>query len=119
MRWRTEATRRIFDWFSRFDLLLLPTSPIEAFAVGQIGPKEIAGRKVSPFAWVSWTSPFNITRQPALSLPCGLTADGLPVGLQIVAPYGADDLLLRFAAAMEERLAFSDRFGPKSSLPVK
>jgi len=60
--------------------------------------------------WTDWTPfsyPFNLTQQPAASVPCGLTADGLPVGLQIVGPRYADALVLRAARAFESAQPFA------------
>jgi aspartyl-tRNA(Asn)/glutamyl-tRNA(Gln) amidotransferase subunit A len=84
----------------RFDLLLTPALPIPAFAVGRNAPAE------GPYAgeWENWTPftyPFNLTQQPAASVPCGLTAAGLPAGLQIVGRFGEDALVLQAARAYE------------------
>jgi aspartyl-tRNA(Asn)/glutamyl-tRNA(Gln) amidotransferase subunit A len=84
------------------DLLLTPTLPIPAFPAGTAGADVPPGWH-SP-DWTSWTPytyPFNMTQQPAISVPCGFTADGLPVGLQIVGPRHADATVLRAARAYE------------------
>jgi aspartyl-tRNA(Asn)/glutamyl-tRNA(Gln) amidotransferase subunit A len=84
-----------------YDLLLTPTLPIAAFAADPADRP--AGFPADP-DWPSWTPftyPFNLTQQPAASVPCGLTAAGLPVGLQIVGPKFADALVLRAARAYE------------------
>src|SRR5262249_14455673 len=84
---------------SSYDVLLTPTLPIPAFEVNRIAP---AGTDQSN--WMHWTPfsyPFNLTQQPAASIPCGFTASGLPVGLQIVAAKYRDDLVLRVARAYE------------------
>jgi aspartyl-tRNA(Asn)/glutamyl-tRNA(Gln) amidotransferase subunit A len=52
--------------------------------------------------WTPFSHPFNLTRQPAASVPCGFTSDGLPAGLQIVGPSHADALVLRAARAYEQ-----------------
>ena len=55
--------------------------------------------------WIDWSPfsyPFNMTRQPAASIPCGLTRDGLPIGLHIVGPLYAEDRVLRAARAFEQ-----------------
>jgi aspartyl-tRNA(Asn)/glutamyl-tRNA(Gln) amidotransferase subunit A len=78
------------------DLLVTPTLAVPAFDVGQESP--IKGR------WTDWTPfsyPFNLTGQPAASIPCGFTKGGLPVGLHIVGPRFADALVLRAARAFE------------------
>ena len=54
--------------------------------------------------WTPFSYPFNLTQQPACTIPCGLTRDGLPIGLQIVGPMFADALVLRAARAYRERL---------------
>ena len=84
----------------RYDLLLTPTLATPAFAVGHDVPPD------GSFGddWVGWTPysyPFNLTMQPAATVPCGLTKDGLPVGLQIVGPMHRDDLVLRASRAFE------------------
>jgi len=83
----------------QYDLLLTPSLPLPAFE---------AGREVSDVMkekrWTEWTPfsyPFNLTQQPAASVPCGLTASGLPVGLQIVGPRYDDWRVLRAARAFE------------------
>ena len=78
-----------------WDLLLLPTMPLTAFAAGREVPAGSAARRWTE--WTPFTYPFNLTRQPAASLPCGLSPDGLPVGLQIVGPPRGEAALLSFA----------------------
>jgi aspartyl-tRNA(Asn)/glutamyl-tRNA(Gln) amidotransferase subunit A len=81
----------------KYDLLVTPTLPITAFEAGRDAPK---GMK----RWTNWTPfsfPFNLTQQPAASIPCGLTKAGLPAGLHIVGPKYADALVLRAARAFE------------------
>jgi aspartyl-tRNA(Asn)/glutamyl-tRNA(Gln) amidotransferase subunit A len=82
-----------------FDLLVTPTLSIAAFDAG----KEVADQMLQS-RWTDWTPfsfPFNLTQQPAASIPCGLTKAGLPVGLHIVGPRYADALVLRAARAFE------------------
>jgi aspartyl-tRNA(Asn)/glutamyl-tRNA(Gln) amidotransferase subunit A len=82
-----------------YDLLVTPTLPLAAFAAG----KEVANL-LKEKRWTDWTPftyPFNLTQQPAATIPCGLTKKGLPVGLQIVGPRHADALVLRAARAFE------------------
>jgi aspartyl-tRNA(Asn)/glutamyl-tRNA(Gln) amidotransferase subunit A len=84
----------------RFDLLVTPTLPIPAFTAGlEVPPGWPAPR------WTSWTPfsyPFNLTQQPAVSVPCGRTAGGLPIGLQIVGPRHADVRVLATAKAYQD-----------------
>ncbi|MEU1985683.1 amidase [Nocardia sp. NPDC019395] len=84
-----------------YDLLITPTVPIPAFAAGYDVPP---GSGMSGWPeWTPYTYPFNLTQQPALSIPAGYTSEGLPVGLQIIGPRHSDDLVLavgRFAEAV-------------------
>ncbi|KAA2235617.1 amidase [Salinarimonas soli] len=85
----------------RYDLLLTPTLATPAFETGHDTPPD--GRFGDD--WIGWSPysyPFNLSLQPAASVPCGLTAGGLPVGLQIVGPMMREDLVLRAARAFEE-----------------
>ena len=84
----------------RFDLLVTPTLPMPAFAAGmEVPPGWPAPRWTS---WTPFTYPFNLTQQPAASVPCGRTADGLPIGLQIVGPRHADTGVLAAAKAYQD-----------------
>lgn len=84
-----------------YDLLLTPTLPIPAFAADPADrPADFPADPDWP-RWTPFTYPFNLTQQPAASVPCGLNAAGLPVGLQIVGPKFADALVLRAAHAYE------------------
>ena len=87
-------------FFERYDLLLTPTVCLPAFPLGVVGPSEVAGRKVTHLGW-TLCYPFNYSGQPAVSVPAGWTASGLPVGLQIVGRRLEDALVLRAAAAFE------------------
>ncbi len=88
-------------FFARYDLLLTPTVACPPFKVGLDNPTEIAGTPIRDYEWIPFTFPFNMTGQPAASVPCGFTRDGLPVGLQIVGRRFDDATVLRAAAAFE------------------
>jgi aspartyl-tRNA(Asn)/glutamyl-tRNA(Gln) amidotransferase subunit A len=93
------------QFHEKYDLLLTPALPLAAFEAG----REVAD-VVKEKRWTDWTPfsyPFNLTQQPAASVPCGLTAEGLPVGLQIVGPRYADALVLRAARAFESAQPFA------------
>ncbi len=87
------------------DLLLTPQMPVGAWSAEpgpHQGPKEIGGRPTpTMFDRLPFTFPFNLTGQPAATVPCGFTSEGLPVGLQIVGRWHADGLVLRAAACLE------------------
>ena len=93
-----EYPRRLFEGY---DLLLTPTLARPAFAVGLDNATEIAGRPVPEWAWSPFTYPFNLTGQPAASVPCGFTRGGLPIGLQVVGRRFDDATVLRASAAFE------------------
>ncbi|BDY29973.1 amidase [Mycolicibacterium mageritense] len=83
-----------------YDVLVTPTLPLTAFPVG----RDVPDGSASP-DWTSWTPytyPFNMTQQPALSVPCGFSSSGLPIGLQIVGPRHADALVLRVGQAYQD-----------------
>jgi len=94
-----EQARRFFE---RYDLLLTPQMPLGAWSVER-GPSTIEGKPTpSMFDRLNFTFPFNQTGQPAASVPCGFTSEGLPVALQIVGRWHADRLVLQAAAACEQ-----------------
>ncbi|WP_369045663.1 amidase [Sinomonas sp. P10A9] len=82
-----------------YDLMLTPTLPIPAFPRGRDVPEGWHSRHWT--SWTPYTYPFNMTQQPAMSVPCGFTHDDLPAGLQIVGPRHADRTVLRAARAYE------------------
>jgi aspartyl-tRNA(Asn)/glutamyl-tRNA(Gln) amidotransferase subunit A len=87
--------------------------PRAAFEVGYVVPP--AGEWGE--AWTQWcpfTYPFNLTQQPAASIPCGLTREGLPIGLQIVGAVGADALVLRASRAFEAARPFGALKEPRA-----
>ena len=96
-------------FLERFDLLLMPTVAVPPFDAGARPPREVDGRSVSVLGWMPFTFPFNLTGQPAASVPAGFTDDGLPVGLQIVGRRHADASVLAAAAAFETACPWSDR----------
>jgi aspartyl-tRNA(Asn)/glutamyl-tRNA(Gln) amidotransferase subunit A len=97
---RADLYRAMLDFHSRYDLLMTPAMPITAIEVGKTAPVH------GPYGrdWLDWspyTYPFNLTQQPAASVPCGLASDGLPMGVQIVGGRGADAVVLQAARALE------------------
>ena len=97
---RTALGQQMAAFHQKYDLLLTPMMPVPALPVGQD-----LNDPASEENWVDWSPfsyPFNMTRQPAATVPCGLTSGGLPIGLQIVGPLYAEDRVLRAARAFEQ-----------------
>jgi aspartyl-tRNA(Asn)/glutamyl-tRNA(Gln) amidotransferase subunit A len=97
---RMELGRRMGRFHDSYDLLVTPALPITAFEAGREVPKGSGHHRWT--GWTPFTYPFNMTQQPAASVPVGTDGDGLPVGLQIVAARHRDDLVLRAAHALYE-----------------
>jgi len=100
----------MMEFHQTYDLLLTPSLAVAAFEAGTFSPRETDDPK-----WITWspfTYPFNMTKQPASSVPCGFTADGLPVGLQIVGPMFTDHLVLRASHAYQRRFPLTDKRPP-------
>lgn len=87
------------QFMQRYDLLVTPTVAIPAFEARPAG--QVRMTPESMLGWTPFSYPFNLTQQPAITVPCGLTADGLPVGLQLVGPMFGDAMVLRAARAYE------------------
>ncbi|KOX08780.1 amidase [Nocardiopsis sp. NRRL B-16309] len=107
MALRMEMGARMGRFHTEYDLLLTPTMPITAFEAGLESPPEMAGERWT--AWAGFSYPFNMTQQPAASVPCGFDGAGLPVGLQIVGPRHADARVLAACRALEIARPWADR----------
>lgn len=108
-RLRGELNRWLWNLFDRYDLLLLPTMPYEAFAAEGPIPAEVEGVDVRPEV-VPFTPLFNFTGHPAATVRAGLTDSGLPAGLQIVGPRHADLRVLQASRAYEQARPWNDRW---------
>ena len=106
VRVRTLIRRDFDDAFRDVDILAAPTSPTTAFRLG-----EHAKDPLSMYLSDIFTIPANLAGIPALSLPCGLSRSGLPIGLQLLGPAFSDALLLRVAAVLEKNRPFPSRGG--------
>jgi aspartyl-tRNA(Asn)/glutamyl-tRNA(Gln) amidotransferase subunit A len=109
---RKAVANKSWRFFHKYDLLLTPTTAVAAFPLGIQGPETIEGKKAGPFQWLPFTFPFNMTGQPAATVPAGFTSDGLPVGLQIVGRHLDDSAVLRASAAYEAAAPWKDRWPP-------
>ena len=104
---RYELRETVRRFFEGYDLLLSPTLPCAAFDVGRDTPPGREARNI--VSWVYYTYPFNLTGQPAASIPAGFTEGGLPVGLQMVGRINREVDILRAAAAFEEAAPWADK----------
>ena len=101
-RRRWELLRAIADVFDEVDLILTPTTATTAFKAEGPPPMEVAGQRVGGMGSVPYTAPFNISGMPAVSIPAGLSADGLPCALQVVARRHEEELVLACGALAEQ-----------------
>ena len=101
-------------WAEGFDLLLTPTIPEPPPRLGEFDatPTDPLHGFARGGAFVAFTLPFNVTGQPAISLPLHWSSDGLPIGVQLVAAYGREDVLIRVAAQLEAARPWRDRRPP-------
>lgn len=105
--------RRVAAWWVDHDVLLVPTSPEPPALLGEFAPDNPdpgSGARMGHL--VSFCAPFDVTGQPAISLPLHWNDDGLPIGVQLVARYGREDVLLRAAAQLEQARPWADRRPP-------
>lgn len=110
---RTRLYRQVQAWFEACDVIAMPTLSRPALPIEQdfFGPIEIDGEKVPNLraAWYPYTMPFNLTGNPAVSLPCGFDEHGLPLAIQLIGRCGEDLRLMQVAAAFERAMPWSER----------
>jgi amidase len=99
---RTEWYQAVRRFFSRYDYFIVPTAQVFAFDADVHWPTEIAGRKMQTYhEWMKGVLPVTMAGCPALAVPAGFSAQGLPMGIQIVAPNHADLACLQLAHAYD------------------
>jgi aspartyl-tRNA(Asn)/glutamyl-tRNA(Gln) amidotransferase subunit A len=116
-RGRSRLVETLASELGAFDILLTPMTAVPPFAAEAFAADHPAV-KINPRAWSPFGSMFNLTENPALTLPCGLSSHGLPIGLQLVAPKWQEGLLLDAAAQIERLLGF-DASPPLRRVAVK
>jgi len=108
-RTRRRIGRQFARLFEQVDCIFTPTTPITAPKIGQTSVEIRGGKEEVRSAATRFTRVMNALGLPAISIPCGFSRSGLPIGLQIIAAARQDDLLLRVAAAMEDAMALIAR----------
>jgi len=103
-----QERRRAHDFFADVDLLITPTMPIPAPAIADL-KKDPAALRPAELALLRNTRPFNVWGLPAISVPCGFTKSGLPIGLQIAGPHWREDLVLRLVYGYESATEWHER----------
>lgn len=101
-------SRRMKAWWGEYDILLTPTSPVLPPTLSSLEapPTDDPNRALNA---VAYTAPFNMSGQPAASIPMGWSATGLPIGIQAVADFGREDLLFRLAGSLERAAPWTER----------
>jgi len=99
---RKEFYEKIYRFMKNYDFLITPTTAIPAFGLGMMFPSEINGIGVSPTGWQPFTFPFNLTGQPAATVPCGWSRDDLPIGIQIIGKRFDDLGVLKVSKAFQD-----------------
>jgi amidase len=110
--WFGTWARRMADWWNDHDMLVTPTlgaPPPELGWFTAAGPRQ-EGRRIASF--IPYTAQFNMTGQPTISLPLHWTPAGLPVGVQLAAAYGREDMLIRVASQLEQAAPWAERHPP-------
>jgi Asp-tRNA(Asn)/Glu-tRNA(Gln) amidotransferase A subunit family amidase len=117
---RGDYARRWAEFLTEHDVLLTPSMPLPAFGTDVPSPATIDGVPVDPFFddWCALALPANLTGCPATAVPTGVDPDGLPVGMQVMGPRGADARTLAVAAAYERLAPWADR-RPGAVLPME
>jgi aspartyl-tRNA(Asn)/glutamyl-tRNA(Gln) amidotransferase subunit A len=111
LRYRQQLETEVGALFNEVDIVLCPSTAVPAFPADGPMPTEIAGRELSPGMAVPFTMLANLCWNPAISVPAGVTSDGLPVGLQVIARRHEDEVPLRLARIFEQLRPWP-RFAP-------
>jgi amidase len=105
-------SRRLISWWTDYDILVTPTVTKPAIELGALRPdegQEPVTQLMNSATWVPFTPVWNVTGQPAISLPLAQSQDGLPIGVQFVGAPAAEDTLISLAAQIEQARPWSDR----------
>lgn len=117
-RSRGELIHRTLDFFTDHDVLVVPSAPLSPFPVEWDWPKDIDGTPMRTYVdWISITFMITLTACPVVALPCGLSDEGLPVGVQLVGRPGSEGLLLAVASAFERRVGIAGQLPIEPRVP--
>ena len=109
-RARGELIHRTMDFFADHDVLVVPSAPLNPFPVEWTGPSSIEGTPMRTYVdWISITFMITLTACPVVALPCALTGEGLPVGIQLVGRPGSEAQLLAVAAGFERAVGIAEQ----------
>ncbi|HET6563250.1 MAG TPA: amidase [Marmoricola sp.] len=112
-RQRTTLGQRMVDFFTDHDVLVMPVSQVPPFPADQEFPTSVNGRPMGSYLdWMRSAYFVTVTGCPAISVPAGFTPDGLPVGIQVVAPHNQERRLLEVAFAFEQATRYGERHPP-------
>jgi amidase len=107
-RTRGELVHRTIDFFADHDVLVVPSAPLDPFPVDWTWPREVDGVEQHTYVdWIAITFVLTLTACPVVALPCGLSDEGLPVGVQVVGRPGSEGDLLAVAAAFEQSVGLA------------
>jgi len=106
---RKKFNESFMNYFQNYDIFITPTTAVVAFELGIPWALKINGIKVSPTAWQPFSYPFNMTGQPAATIPCGWSSDGLPIGMQIVGKRYDEKTVLQVSKAFEDISPWQDK----------
>jgi len=109
---RKKVVNSLRRFITGFDLMITPCTGVAAYSVSLNGPGEINGIPVGDNDWQSFTWPFNLSGQPAASIPIGFTEQGMPIGMQIIAPHLGDALLLQALLRIEQSTDWFGQIAP-------
>jgi aspartyl-tRNA(Asn)/glutamyl-tRNA(Gln) amidotransferase subunit A len=104
---RYQLHEDVRQFFQKYDLLITPTLPVSSLQAGMNIPQSLSDRNI--VSWVYYTYPFNLTGNPAASVPCGFDRNGMPIGLQIVSGFNREIDILRAAARFESISPWGDK----------
>jgi amidase len=112
---RSSLWQQLLGFYEQYDLIAVPTVPIKPFLAETAYPTEINGQEMKSYIdWIMLTYAFSVSGLPAISIPCGLTKDGFPVGLQLAGRPGGERELLIAAACFEKQQPWHERRPPLS-----